>query len=213
MPIAGWTHGKFFNRDNFWDKYKLHYVKDLKSHEDITISSQLNCIFGMDPQIEVINTNLVTYKWVQRDESITNKAYQDESGQNRPFLDIFFKDYLTSTAGIYKERYLNKQISPEFALLELREVMLYAYFYTEGNLFRVGTQLKENYQEVDKYLQFLEDQFGVTIEDIYNHFVTDGLQAYKNIFQICKIAVDIFPLQHTFKEWLDLVHNKKYEMA
>ena len=213
MPVAGWTHGKFFNRDNFWDKYHLHYIKDLKSHEDISISSQLNCIFGMDSHIEVINTNLITYKWVQKDDSITNKIYYDKDGVERPFLDIFFRDYLTSTVGIYKERYLNKEISAQFALLEIREVMLYSYFYTEGNLFRVGNQLKENYQEVRKYLQFLNNQFGVTIQDIYHHFQTQGLQAYKNIFQICKIAVDIFPPEHSFKEWLDLIYNRKYEKA
>ena len=167
----------------------------------------------MDPHIEVINTNLITYKWVQKDDSITNKIYYDKDGVERPFLDIFFRDYLTSTVGIYKERYLNKEISAQFALLEIREVMLYSYFYTEGNLFRVGNQLKENYQEVRKYLQFLNNQFGVTIQDIYHHFQTQGLQAYKNIFQICKIAVDIFPPEHSFKEWLDLIYNKKYEKA
>ena len=37
-----WNHGKFYNMDNLWRKYDIHYRDDMISHEDIYISSQVN---------------------------------------------------------------------------------------------------------------------------------------------------------------------------
>ena len=119
MPSAGWTHGKFFNKDDFWDKYHIHYIKDLTSHEDISISSQMNCIFSANPDLTICESKITTYQWVERQESESNKSYKDEFGVERPFLDVFYIDYIESTAGVYYDRYKQGYTSKDFTKSQL----------------------------------------------------------------------------------------------
>ena len=210
MPVAGWTHGKFFNKDNFWDKYHFHYIKDLTSHEDISISSQMNCVFSIEPDIKIMQSDLKTYKWIQRSESESNKAYYDENGVQRPFLDIFYIDYIKSTAGVYYQRYKDNFISKDFAKIQIEQVLLYSYFYAEGNYFITGSYLRKNYQEVTKYLNILKDEFDTSIEDIYNYFKTDGFKTYSDIFQTSLIATGIVIYQYTLKNWLEKMIKEDY---
>lgn len=211
MPSAGWTHGKFFNKDNFWDKYNFHYIKDLTSHEDISISSQMNCIFSREKEtMKIIYSNLVTYQWVERDESESNRVYYDEFGQARPFLDIFYIDYLSSTAGVYYTKYKEGFISPEFAEDQIKQVLLYAYFYAEGNYFATGSYLKKNYQEVTKYINILKNDFGLTVEDIYEYYRTGRPDVYREIFQTGMIATGVIIYEHTLKDWLYMMEKGDY---
>ena len=211
MPTAGWTHGKFFNKDNFWDKYNFHYIKDLTSHEDISISSQMNCVFSREKEtMRILYSKLVTYQWVERDESESNRAYYDEFGIQRPFLDIFYIDYLNSTAGVYYSKYHEGMISKEFAEQQIKQVLLYAYFYAEGNYFVTGSYLKRNYQEVTKYINILKDEFGLTVEDIFNYYKIDNFETYKEIFQTGLIATGVVIYNYTLKDWLYKMQKGDY---
>lgn len=210
MPNAGWTHGKFFNKDNFWDKYHFHYVKDLTSHEDISISSQINCVFSVEKDLKIIYSNIKTYQWVEREQSESNKSYYDEFGVQRPFLDIFYIDYIDSTAGIYYSRYKEGFITKEFAEDQLKQVLLYCYFYAEGNYYTTGSYLKRNYQEVTKYINILKDQFGLTIQDILNFYRTDGKTKYDEIFQTSFIATGYIIYNYTLRDWLYKMANGDY---
>lgn len=210
MPSAGWTHGKFFNKDNFWDKYHIHYIKDLTSHEDISISSQMNCIFSANPDLTICESKITTYQWVERQESESNKSYKDEFGVERPFLDVFYIDYIESTAGVYYDRYKQGYTNKDFTKSQLQQIILYAYFYAEGNYFVTGSYLKKNYQEVTKYLNILKDEFDTSVDGLYNYFKTEGFKTYAEIFQTSQIATGIVIYKYTLKDWLDKMARADY---
>ena len=96
----GWTHGKFFNLDNYWKKYNFHYIKDLKSHEDVCITSLINCVQYANPQLEQYEGNIYVYIWKHYENSLSNQLYFTKDGYQRNFIDKFFIDYLTATIGI-----------------------------------------------------------------------------------------------------------------
>lgn len=210
MPSAGWTHGKFFNKDNFWDKYNFHYIKDLTSHEDISISSQINCVFSVEKDLKIFESKVVTYQWVEREESESNKPYFDEFGVQRPFLDIFYVDYIKSTAGVYYQKYQEGFISKEFTEKQLKQVLLYAYFYAEGNYFATGSYLRKNYEEVTKYINILKSQFNLSVQDIFNYYKTEGKEQYSLIFKTSLIATGIIIYNYTLKDWLYKMANGDY---
>ena len=206
MPSAGWTHGKFFNKDNFWDKYNFHYIKDLTSHEDISISSQINCVFSKEKDnLKIAQSDIITYQWVEWLDSESNKDYYDEFGMKRPFLDVFFIDYIKSTAGVYYQKYKEGFITSDFAKEQLRQIILYCYFYAEGNYFITGSYLKKNYQEVKKYLQILKDEFNESVDDIYNFFRKDGFDIYSEIFKTSQIATGTVIYKYTLLDWLNKI--------
>lgn len=210
MPTAGWTHGKFFNKDNFWDKYNFHYIKDLTSHEDISISSQINCVFSVEKDLKIIESKVLTYQWVEREESESNKPYFDEDGVQRPFLDIFYVDYIKSTAGIYYQKYQEGSVSKEFTEKQLKQVLLYAYFYAEGNYFVTGSYLKKNYEEITKYMNILKNQFNLLPQDIVNYYKTEGRKQYTSIFKTSLIATGAVLYNYTLKDWLYKMANGDY---
>ena len=102
-PNAGWTHGKFFNRD-FWNKYELSYTKDLTSHEDVCLSTQLEYL-RLTYGITYYQIDLFVYIWNEVSDSLSNRTYT-EAGKERVFLDVFLIDYIESTAGISYNLYL-----------------------------------------------------------------------------------------------------------
>lgn len=69
-----WNHGKFYNRENFWNKYGIHFIKDLLSHEDVAITAQVNCIIQQEklPDEEVY---VETSHWLKNPESLSNRPY------------------------------------------------------------------------------------------------------------------------------------------
>ena len=210
MPSAGWTHGKFYNKDHFWDKYHFHYIKDLTSHEDISISSQMNCVYAAEPDIQIMQSELVTYQWVERDESESNRKYYDEFGVQRPFLDIFYIDYIKSTAGVYYSKYKEGFTPKDFTAEQLMQVMLYCYFYAEGNFAETGSYLKKNYQEVAKYLDILNNEFQLSTDDIYEYFRHKNFKSYAEIFQTSQIATGVVIYQYTFKQWLERIIKRDF---
>lgn len=210
MPTAGWTHGKFFNKDNFWDKYHFHYIKDLTSHEDISISSQMNCVFSTKKDLKIMNSDIVTYQWVERSQSESNRPYFDEFGVQRPFLDVFYVDYINSTAGVYYQKYKQGFTSKDFTIDQLEQVILYCYFYAEGNYYLTGSYLKKNYEEVSKYLDILKNQFGLTVQDLMHFYRTDGHEKYTQIFQTSFIATGYVIYNYTLRDWLNKMANRDY---
>ena len=67
----GWTHGRFFNLDNYWKKYNFHYIKDLKSHEDVSIAALMNCVQYANPQLQIYDSNIYVYIWKYHKNSLS----------------------------------------------------------------------------------------------------------------------------------------------
>ena len=205
---AGWTHGKFFNLDNFWKKYNIHYVKDMTSHQDVCISTQLEFI-RTGYNIDIYQCDIPTYIWIQNPESLSNRKYTLQR-KERVFLDVFFIDYVESTAGTSYGKYKETGINKKYVLKNLKDVLLYSYFYFEFAEDRVPEYLKKNCSHIRKYLCILKDQFNTTIQDIYNYFKYDNPEQYDTIFKMALGQTDIFLYERSFKEWMYWIWNKEY---
>ena len=208
---AGWTHGKFFNLDNFWKKYNIHYTKDLTSHEDVCISTQVEFIrTGYD--VDIYQCDIPVYVWVEDSNSLSNRKYTAERRQ-RVFLDVFFIDYIESTAGTSYGKYKETGINKRFVEKNLKDVMLYSYFYFEFAKDKVPEYLEKNCDHVKKYLTILKEQFNTSIDDIYNYFKIINPEGYDTIFRMAISQTDIFLYEHSFKQWMNWIWNEEYKKA
>ena len=212
MPSnAGWTHGKFFNLDNFWKKYNLHYIKDLYSHEDVCLCTQLDflrCVLKLDYYIVTVPC----YIWNEVATSITNKKYIEQS-KEREFLDAFYVDYIESTAGTAMMMYNQNektQASIKWTKEQLIKVILYGYFYFEYDKFIVPQYMTKNCDCAKKYLNILKDQFNTSVEDVYNFFRTEHPDEYPIIFEMAVGQTAEFIYEKSFKEWLYWIWDNKY---
>ena len=208
---AGWTHGKFFNLDNFWKKYNLHYIKDMTSHEDVCLSTELQFI-RVTQQIPIYTTNIATYIWIANPESLSNRKYIDQSGE-RVFIDKFFVDYMQATAGIAYQFYQSTGQGKEFVALHIAKVILYSYFYNEYARDKTPQYLISNCNHIRKYLLILQDEFNITVDQIYNFFKYDHPEEYQEIFSVARGQIEIFLFEFSFKEWLNWIMNQDYLKA
>lgn len=212
--INGWTHGKFFNVDGFWKKYNIHYVKDLLSHEDVAINTQLTCVIKEHPELGLYNTNIIAYTWIHREQSLSNRKYIFQ-GQSftRPFLDVFLTDYLDSTIGIFIQKYKevkDKTEKTEFYKRAMFDSLLLGYFYTQHNLFHTEKYLTKNFERCTKYLLQTLKLFDISYLDIYNHYIKEYPQIFSQVMQSSTIGTGYIPYFQTFKEWLEIVYYRKY---
>ena len=215
-PRAGWTHGKFFNLDNFWKKYNIHYIKDLKSHQDVSIISQVNYLERTEKQLKFHETNLVTYRWHENPNSLTSVQYKTADGLSRHFIDYHFRDYFDSTAGRYYDMYVQRgkpQGDKDYIVVAMVNVILYSYFYLQYALTIAPEPMIENYDYVSDKLHFLYDQFNITINDIFDFYYSKAPQQYISIYKGSLTLTYIFLCKHGLREWLDIIYNKKYLKA
>ncbi len=208
MPVnAGWTHGKFINR-NFWEKYNLHYVKDMTSHEDVCLSTQLEYI-RQTYKITYYQSNISVYIWNENPNSLSNKRYIKKK-KERVFLDVFFIDYIESTAGISYTMYKHSGLNKQWVSNQIKRVLLYAYFYFEFSKDVVPEYLTENLDCVKKYLKILKNEFNCSIEDIYNYFKITNKEQYVPIFRMAVGQTAQFLYEKSFLEWLRWIWEGKY---
>lgn len=210
MPSnAGWTHGKFFNIDNFWKKYDVHYVKDMTSHQDVCISTQLEYI-RQTYKINFYQMDIHTYIWNEVPDSLSNRKYT-EAQKERVFLDVFLIDYIESTAGTSYMMYQKSGgLNKVWVRDHIKKVLLYSYFYFEFDKDVVPEYLTKNLDHIRKYLVLLKDQFDCTIDDIYNYFKVTNREEYPVIFEMAVGQTAEFLYEMSFKQWLYWIWNKEY---
>ena len=92
-PLAGWTHGKFFNLDHFWKKYNIHYPKDLTSHQDCCINAQMQYVRRVY-NLEYYITELPTYIWYSNPDSLSNRKYVQAQKERIFFRCLFYRLYV-----------------------------------------------------------------------------------------------------------------------
>ena len=212
MPInAGWTHGKFFNLDNFWKKYNLHYIKDMQSHEDVCLSTEMEFVrqaYG----VELSQININTYVWVYSPNSLSNLKYT-KMGKERVFIDAFLIDYINSTAGVAYQFYKETGKGKEFAITHMEKVLLYSYFYNEYARYKTPQYLIENCDYIRNFIIILQNEFNLTLQDIINFFSANDSEQYKTIWNVAKDQIEQFLFDFSFKEWYNWIKNKKYLKA
>lgn len=200
--MRNWMHAKFYNLDNFWRKYNIHFKKDLLTHEDICVSSQINCA-AVKSGKEPLCLDLFCYMWMARPTSISREKYGD-----RTFLEVFYRDYIESTGYTYIDQLVNNNVDVGYVYDSVLEVLLYCYFYMQGFKFhRPVDWLRDNEQHAREYFVTIKEMFGVTNTEIINYIAQDEARMYMEVKDFAHIGAGPFMETETFAQWLDKLHS------
>lgn len=200
----GWTHGKFYNAE-WWKKHGLHYKKDLKSHEDIYLSSIVDCALHADG-IEAYYLPMITYKWTAHPESLSRR-------EERLFIDKHLGEYLQATGYAFLEDY-EKRHDLVYSLYHACSVVLYGYFYHMGAAFRdPGNTLSDNAVYVRDYVNAVKKAFNMTTKDIVVYCMNSGGAYYWEVMENAKIATGPYMPFLTFTQYLELLNGGEEEQT
>ena len=193
---AGWTHGKFYSRE-FWEKHSLHYKKDLKSHEDIYLSSLSQCALW-DEKRSSFYLPITTYKWTAHPESVSRR-------ESKPFILTHFTEYIESTGGVYLD-YARKGGDRIFTEYHLLLVVLYIYFYHMGLTFGEGESLSEDQAKfVCDYVRSVKEILGMNNREILSSCAREKGNYFWSTMLQASIAVGPFIPSLTLLEYLAIV--------
>jgi len=126
-----WMHAKYYNLDNFWKKYNIHFPS-MKTHEDIHVSSQVNCIMARLARKEPLYIDEWCYYWKNWTESFSRSKYPGAG-----FVEYFYEDYLNSTGYVYINDYIKhmddkSETNRANHLILCIDVLLFGYFYLQS---------------------------------------------------------------------------------
>lgn len=207
-----WCHGKFYNKKNFWDKYGIHFIKDLKSHEDIAICTQVSCVLSAEiPSYTYLHKPI--YAWTDNPQSVSHAKYtvDTESGP-REFLEVFFEDYVHATGYIYIDRFKNRKIKIANAVKGTLEIMCYCYFYTQGFQFRRPDDFyKKNLKVAGDFIDACKTTFNMTNTSIYNAVSSNHATMYYQVRSLADPGSGRYIPTQTLKQWLELVSPESKE--
>ena len=196
-----WCHGKFYNMDNLWKAYNVHFKKDLKTHEDIYVSSVIMCLLNTINGDCPLYSEVFTYNWVANMNSISRTKYNDTN-----FVENFFADYLTSTIGVCEDMYKGGYIKKRYAVEKCFDVILYTYFYIQRFKYhRPNGYVKENIDYVRKYYVTLKKILGFSNNDLYDQAARNDAIWYTSVRDSAAIGVGPCIEQDTLKEYLNIL--------
>ena len=215
-----WNHGKFYNRQ-FWNKYNIHFVKDLLSHEDVAITAQLNCIMQLQ-HIPEEQAWVETAHWLKNPESLSNRPYfyKDEKFP-RVFLEMFYIDYLNSTGTIYLQNFIDAIQHPmdwqeqhKDYIFYTRDMILtsvlYGYYYFEHFVhLNPVVWLRKNAAAAGKLLHLVHTIIGMSNDMIVEYYKFNW-QLHKNVRESAYIATGEIVQTHGFKEWMQFCESHYY---
>lgn len=205
---GGWTHGKFYNLDNLWKKYNIHYLKDLLSHEDVYLTCRISTVLdklhfeGSDALTYL--DDLFTYCWVTRMESQSHQY--DDSNYN--FLELHFIDYVKATGECYLNAYYTQTISYAQTKKYLLDSILLYYFYTESFCFyHPNNFIQENIFYLRNFINTVKELFDLNNNEIWQYAADQRAFAYKEALKSSEIGTGGFIPTRTFKEWLEYIDD------
>lgn len=208
-----WCHAKFYNLDNFWIPQKIHFIKDLKSHEDIAICTQVSCALSALGRNKVTYFPFPAYAWTDNPESVSHAKYTVNGVDDpRYFLEVFFADYIQSTGYIYLDCFKNHSIKMPFAIKNCIEILLYCYFYTQSFIFRRPEDyLEETLDLSAKFYKEVRITFNINIDQIYKTVADKNADMYLRIQKSAEGGCGPYIPQQTFRQWLRLLDQKADE--
>ena len=197
-----WTHGNFFNMDNFIKKHDICYMKDLPSHEDIYFSCLTDCILYELGHFNCLHLSLFTYRWYKHEDSTTmNRERQ------RNFIEENLNDYIISVAYPHLREYNRNRISASYCFNVLVGCLGHCYFYMESFIYLYpDSYIKKNFEYIGALLKLMKKKFNVSNEYIANMYNDKNL--YNTIWETSKNSCGEFELTHDIKTFLDLVDSK-----
>lgn len=204
-----WCHGKFYNLDNFWKKFGIEFRPDLISHEDIYICSTCNSIISFLQPYAPTYAEVFTYKWHANPESLTHKKYVEEAGEHT-FLEFLFGDYIKSTAMVYLDQYMRKNVTKEYAISSCISVLTHCYFYMMGFMFRQPeTYIKRNIYRCHKLYKLMKDMLGINKDDIYTILAMNDAAEYMRVRHSAEIGSGPCIYCKTLMDWLDWIDSEE----
>ncbi len=197
-----WNHAKFYNVDNLWRAYNIHFKKDLLTHEDIYVSSCINCAMQAINGDNPLYIDIFCYIWNNRPTTISRERYG-----NHPFLEVFYGDYIKSTARVYVDNYVEGKLDYYYCLTSALDCLLYCYFYTESFKFHnPDDYLTENDDYTRELLVDIKQIFGVDNDYIWNYAAAEDAVNYSTIREMAAMGAGPNVASRTLRQWLDYLH-------
>lgn len=201
--FRNWNHAKFYNLDNFWKANDIHFKKDLLTHEDIYISSTVNCAIRRVNGDNPLFIDVFCYIWNNRPTSISREKYGDHT-----FLEVFYEDYIKSTGDVYIEQYKQGRLDNVYATDSVLEILLFCYFYTESFKFHdPNGYIRENDEFSRRYLVAIKQAFGFTNDFIVSYVAQEDAIRYTSVRETAIIGAGPCLESRTFAQWLDYLHE------
>lgn len=173
---ANWNHAKFYNMDNLWKKYDIHFRKDMKGQEDIYISSIVDLHITAH-NLKTLLIDVYCYYWNEWKDSLSHSA--TEKGH---YGEITFRDYLDATGYTYLNYYKNYGI--------LKKKVKWACIKVFGlGCYLINDFIYDYPDSYDKntitilldYLRDIKEVFKLTNQDIINYFKIENCYLIKQI--------------------------------
>lgn len=201
-----WCHGKFYNKDNLWDKYGIHFIHDLKSHEDIAICTQVSCVLASNVE-NYTYLHKPVYAWTDNPQSVSHAKYTvDTETGPREFLEVFFEDYVTATGYVYFDYFKDHLIKMEYAIKCCLEITCYCYFYLQGFQFRRPDDFyKKNLDVAGEFVSRCKKTFNMTNQSMYNAIASNKAYMYYDVRRLADPGSGRYIPTQTLKQWLELV--------
>ena len=206
VHTGNWMHGKFYNLDNFWKAKDFHFKTNLKTHEDIYISSKTICELQRLGLVSPYYIDLFCMKWKAWNDSTSRQIYSE-----RRFLEMFFDDYCESTIGYYIDDYIYsinelKDTSEENVYNHLRlciDVIMHMYFYVQGFHFHhPNDYIIENDFLAKNYIRRVYELFNVDSHFLYSCVLDNNAVWYNNVRDSSKVGSGTFVESCTFYDFL-----------
>lgn len=196
VKAYGWTHGKFYSRE-FWEKHNLHYKKDLKSHEDIYLSSMAQCALWEEKR-SALYIPFTTYKWTAHPSSVSRR-------ESKPFIMTHLAEYIESTGWVYTD-FFRRNRDRVFGEYHMVVVILYLYFYHMGLTFDMQESISdENAAAICYYVQTVKQLLGFSNDDIIVSAAREHGKYFWDTMNVAAVAVGPFIPCLTLRQYLEIV--------
>ena len=202
VQTRNWNHAKFYNLDNLWKAYDIHFKKDLLTHEDIYISSRVNCIMEQINGDNPLYIDIFCYIWNNRPTSVSREKYG-----NHTFLEVFYPDYIRSTADVYIDAYETYHFDYNYCCSSAIDCLLYCYFYTESFKFHDPEgYIRENDNYSRDLLVRIKQIFQINNDQIYDYAAQEDAVPYSQIRESAAGGAGPNIPTMTLKQWLNFLH-------
>ena len=205
---SGWTHGKFYNLDNLIKPFDLHFKKDLKSHEDVYFTTQVNCIMEYLHSIHldagIYLDDLFTYVWYSHPGSLSHQYKNNVS-----FLEEHFIDYCEATGEVYLDSYNKKRITWTRTKECLIDTFLLYYFYSISFVYYNPDKYdRKNFDYINQFYYKVKDEFNLNTKEIWMRASDNNCFCYKQAERYSEIGTGGIIPPFTLNQWLELIASK-----
>lgn len=192
-----WLHGKFFNRRNVIEKFDVHFMDDLYSHEDVYFNSNvLGNLIGNDT--DYIYCNFFTYKWVTNPESLSRSYFSTDHF----YIETYLNDYIYGASEPYFQFFEKYPEKKSFYYHQIMITMLHAFFYFDASRYRLGNKfLSYNLSYIHDFKIRICDRLGINEYDIINYIYSDP-RLYNVIKANCVHGSNEFVETQSFKDFI-----------